>query len=47
LIYNDYNFDWRRKHNSYYNSYTHQGVEKLIDGAECPNPKYLGLFEGE
>jgi len=26
---------------------THQGIEKLIDGNERPNPKDVGLFEGE
>ena len=24
---------------------THQGVEKLIDGDEPPNPTYVGLFQ--
>lgn len=26
---------------------THQGVEKIIDGDEPPNPKYVGLFEAK
>ena len=24
---------------------THQGVQKLIDGDEPPNPTYVGLFQ--
>jgi len=28
------------------NIVTHQGVDKLIDGDERPNPKDVGFFQG-
>ena len=36
---------WLKKKSLVTIIFTHQGVEKLIDGDEPPNPKDVGLFE--